>query len=1466
MQFVTGVCVLLVSVVQALAVNDGRYVVTAPKVARIGKPYTVSVILTEARNAAQTGSITLTHTTDKSKTKTQTFSINPSDNKKDVDVPLVSRELPPGKYNLIFQMVLGSESISQTTQIDVISDTGFCIMQTDKGIYKRSQTVKFRVVCLDADLMPVRNEMDITIIDPDKNKVEMYKKQTSVSGVITHEYALSDEPKLGDWTIHVQQSDGMGNITERHFTVDAYVLPRFSVEVKTASPYVYVKDFTEVQIDVIGMYTYGESVHGKASIECRLKGAYVKKMSPLIDGKATFKISTKDIGEPADLRSKLCSSMYCYEGEQSYPMYIHATIVEDETGEEHDTNSTLSFYTQPVAMKLVNKKEYRKNMTYTAYVLITDPSGSPLPKSERSKYYLNFRMTDNTDSDIFIKDHVALPTDMDDVILKFTTSTTTEYSIRMQGELFDQSGTKLVTLYDVASEYQSYGNVGVQISLMNSANSADGVRSATKTYNIGETIYVMAEGYSPKGFKGPLFLYIFAKGRQVRSFEVSPGSIKDILIDMGLAPSASLLLFTVTSENELVADEMEIFVSGLIKNQMTMQFNTARREVGTDVTLSVNSDPNSYIFLVAIDKGSLLLKEPNDITSQQLHDGVKNFDIREEKKDNNWIVPWAPRLKRFTQLPYFYSGTAAKNILQTVGIVCLTDAYVAVVNGAMEGIRFMASGIMFKGNTVQDTVVQSNNIESSSQIRKNFPETWIWLNDLTGSDGNFQTTVTLPDSITSWTTRGFSISPTTGLGIANNIQIEAFKQFFVVVSLPPSAIRGEKMEVKLVVFNYFDVQKAVVVTLKHSQDFMIFTDRTSTNPLTGDFQDSIQVPARLSKGTSLFISPTAIGNIQITVVASTGPSTTDVTDSVEKILPVDPEGKRKYGGIQQLFDVTSTPQTIKVYPDFPADFVPDSRKVTVAVTGDIMGQALQNLDDMIRVPFGCGEQNMISLVPNIYALSYMKAAGIVKAEIESKAIKNMQQGYQRELNYKHDNGGFSAFGKSDQSFSTWLTAFVMKSFAQASKFIFISDEVLQNAKEAIMSQSNRDGSFNEPGIVHHKDMMTGTSSGAMLTAYVYIALKETQKAGNSIPDSFDSSLTLTYLENFYKSSAIKTPFQLAVLSYCFALGNSRQLPSILADLTGSSTITENGDMQCWCNMKARDIDNQKSYLTIDIKPSAIETASYVLLTYIEQNNLSRGRPIVKWLMTQVNGKGGFMSTQDTVMGLQALSRYAELLSVASLNATITFKTTGHSDVIKYVNKDNSILLQTERLVNIDQIAADGVAIEVKGSGTAVVSVNWEYNVDVDETFKDLKITVENYKIDYYTTEIFTCAWYDGVDTGMTLIYVDIPTGYTVSNLVQLEEDKRISRVELDGRTLNLYFNEITKTKTCISVKAIWDYVVDDIKPCPVTAQFYYQPEKRSTAFYSVIGQTKPTGGAGVTCASNIVIMLIITVYKMFFLY
>ncbi|CAG2232824.1 unnamed protein product [Mytilus edulis] len=396
-----------------------------------------------------------------------------------------------------------------------------------------------RVVILNADLMPVNKKMDITIVDPDSNKVQKFADYSNDTGVITVEYEISNDPKMGDWKIQVQPSDGMGSGTERNFTVDAYVLPRFSVEVKPSVlfvyvkifyyyisvlpssakvfcgsetigsiclllprfsvevkpsvPFVYVKDFSSIDIEVEGIYTYGEGVYGSASIECKLKDTTFNKRAKLVDGKAMFTITTAEIGDPQNLRQKLCSGYWCWNrGEQSFPLKIKAEVTEDETDEEQGTETSINFYTEPVAMELVNKKEYRKNMDYTVYIHITDPSGAPLLKTERSKFYLNVTITEQMNSAvIFQQDRANLPTDMDDIIMPFTTSTTTKYSLIIKAVLYDMSGNQVLKLNEYVTEYNSYGDAGVQISLMNSQNKAVSLlyflRGRSKIYSYHKT-------------------------------------------------------------------------------------------------------------------------------------------------------------------------------------------------------------------------------------------------------------------------------------------------------------------------------------------------------------------------------------------------------------------------------------------------------------------------------------------------------------------------------------------------------------------------------------------------------------------------------------------------------------------------------------------------------------------------------------------------------------------------------------------------------------------------------------------------------------------------------------------------------------------------------------------------------------------------------------------------------------------
>ena len=61
---------------------------------------------------------------------------------------------------------------------------------------------------------------------------------------------------------------------------------------------------------------------------------------------------------------------------------------------------------------------------------------------------------------------------------------------------------------------------------------------------------------------------------------------------------------------------------------------------------------------------------------------------------------------------------------------------------------------------------------------------------------------------------------------------------------------------------------------------------------------------------------------------------------------------------------------------------------------------------------------MLGLTPNIYALRYLYAQSNKYQNVKTlinNARNNIQFGFQNELNYLHDDGSFSAFGKSDRN-------------------------------------------------------------------------------------------------------------------------------------------------------------------------------------------------------------------------------------------------------------------------------------------------------------------------------------------------------------------------------------------------------------------------------------------------------------------
>ncbi|KAG7275778.1 hypothetical protein CRUP_005692 [Coryphaenoides rupestris] len=90
----------------------------------------------------------------------------------------------------------------------------------------------------------------------------------------------------------------------------------------------------------------------------------------------------------------------------------------------------------------------------------------------------------------------------------------------------------------------------------------------------------------------------------------------------------------------------------------------------------------------------------------------------------------------------------------------------------------------------------------------------------------------------------------------------------------------------------------------------------------------------------------------------------------------------------------------------------------------------------------------------------------------------------------------------------------------------------------------------------------------------------------------------------------------------------------------------------------------------------VEMVSYVLLALYPQGRLFPAIPLMKWLSRQRNHLGGFGSTQDTVVAIQALALYATFSGASAIELSIQMSTSLTEDVSNFrINSTTYLLYQ-----------------------------------------------------------------------------------------------------------------------------------------------------------------------------------------------
>lgn len=224
---------------------------------------------------------------------------------------------------------------------------------------------------------------------------------------------------------------------------------------------------------------------------------------------------------------------------------------------------------------------------------------------------------------------------------------------------------------------------------------------------------------------------------------------------------------------------------------------------------------------------------------------------------------------------------------------------------------------------------------------------------------------------------------------------------------------------------------------------------------------------------------------------------------------------------------------------------------------------------------------------------------------------------------------------------------------------------------------------------------------------------------------------------------------------------------------------------------------------------AVEMTSYAIMAILLRDDpeLDYAMPVARWLVSQQNSNGGFASTQDTVLALEALSKYQ--LSVGADNGTTSLdidfsyanpdKDPKHTQLRPVVfdqiliKKSNSLVHQLKELPN----NTTWVNIEATGQGSAVLQLSWQYNLLVSAEAPSffLNPQLDKSSTEYYL-QLSICSYYKaGESSNMAVMEIDLPSGYVaeVEALPSITRTKHIKQIYLSQQDthLSVYFDKVS---------------------------------------------------------------------------
>ncbi|HSN27000.1 MAG TPA: MG2 domain-containing protein [Kofleriaceae bacterium] len=637
--------------------------------------------------------------------------------------------------------------------------------------------------------------------------------------------------------------------------------------------------------------------------------------------------------------------------------------------------------------------------------------------------------------------------------------------------------------------------------------------------------------------------------------------------------------------------------------------------------------------------------------------------------------------------------------------------------------------------------------------RNDFRETIYW-NPAVQTDASGDATVQFPvsDAVTSFraTAEGVSANGQPGIGEAT---IQSKMPLSLDVHMPVEVTSGD--EIKL------------PITLTNETDHAVDAD------LKAQFGAAFKVGTQLPPKLHIEAHDKASLFVPLSVVATDGDAdvhlavaTAGLEDKLDKKIHVVPLG------VPFEASASGTAKTgVRAHHDFDlGGALPGSIQATVTMYPSPLAAMTKGMEGMIREPGGCFEQTSSTNYPNVMVLSYLASNDAADPQLVQSANEKLDHGYKLLTGYETPEKGYEWFGHSPGHEA--LTAYGLMEFADMAKVYDVDHSMVERTAGWLMSR--RDG---KGGFLRSAEAIDsfGRASETTTNAYIMWALSEAHRT-----KGMDTELAAQR-----KNEASADPYLLALATNTALLNGG-----------GADAVKRLAGMQG----KDGSFTGAKESITMSGGESlAIETTALATLALIKASPNSEYEPQIRaavdFLNSHRSGFGEWGNTQATILGLKALTAYAEHSRQMQAPGTATLIVNGQRAGAISFDKGRKDALVWNDLASLLKPGKNTVELELAGGATLPYTIAIEYRSAKPASSEHAKVYVstqlakdhlkmgEGVKLHAHVENRTA----DGLP--MTLARIGIPGGLTFQTwqLKELRDKHVIDFYETRPREVILYW-------------------------------------------------------------------------------